>query len=90
MDLAKVIAQIEKLEAHALSPDPALPAGAPFSWLVHFSPTQRHTTPIILGRTTLATVHEAIRRPLNHKAPGPYGVPDMILNHMPPGFHEAL
>ena len=35
-------------------------------------------------------LHEALRRTPNNKAAGPDGVPDMILKHMPPGFHEAL
>jgi len=31
----EVIAQLEKLETTALSPDPTLPPGAPFLWLDH-------------------------------------------------------
>ncbi len=89
-DPAEVIAQVEKLKTHALSPDPTLPPGAPFPWLSHVPPPLRHTNPMISRRITPAIMQEALRRTPNHKVAGPDGVPGMILKHMPPGFHEAL
>ena len=35
MDPVEFIAQVQRLETQALSPDPTLPRGAPFSWLRH-------------------------------------------------------
>ena len=45
---------------------------------------------MISRRITPAIMEEALRRTPNHKAAGPYGVPGLILKHMPPAFHEAL
>jgi hypothetical protein len=39
---------------------------------------------------TPAILEEALRRTPNNKATGPYGVPGLILKHIPPAFHEAL
>jgi hypothetical protein len=45
---------------------------------------------MISGQITPAILHEALRRTPSHKAAGPYGVPDLVLKHMPPKFHVAL
>jgi hypothetical protein len=87
MHPVEVIAQVE---THALSPEPTPPQGAPSPLLRHISPNQQHTIPMISGCITPSTMHEALRRTPNHTAAGPDGVPDLILNHMPPVFHKAL
>ena len=86
----EVIAQLEKLETKALSPDPTLPPGAPFSWLGHVRPIPTSTVPMLIGQITPAVFHEALRRTPNHKAACPNGVPGLMLKHMPPAFHEAI
>ena len=90
VDPAEVIAQVQKLETHALSPNPTLPHGAPFPWHLRVPPNHKHTAPIISGCITPAFMQEALRRTPNHKVAGPDGVPGMILKHMPPGSHEDL
>jgi hypothetical protein len=35
-------------------------------------------------------MQEAFRRTLNHKAAAPDRVPELVLKHMPPAFHEVL
>jgi hypothetical protein len=96
-DPAEVIAQVQKLETHAMSPDPTLPQGAPFPWHLPnvcpfpmVSPNRKHTFPMILGCIIPAIMQEARRRTPNHKAAGLDGIPGMILKHMPLGFLEAL
>jgi hypothetical protein len=89
-DPKEVIRQVQKLETTALSPDPTLPPEAPFPWLSHITPNQRHTIPMISGCITPAILEEALHRTPNHKATGPDGVPGLILKHIPPAFHEAL
>jgi hypothetical protein len=89
-DPKEVIRQIQKLETKAISPDPALPPGASFPRLSHITPNQRSTIPMIPGRITPAILQEALRRTPNHKAAGLDRVPELILKHMPPAFHEAL
>jgi len=90
VDPDEVIAQVQKLETHAMPPSPTLPHGAPFPWHLRVPPNHKHTSPMISGCITPAIMQKAIRRTLNHKEAGPDGVPGMILKHMPPGFHEAL
>jgi hypothetical protein len=90
VDPMEVIAQVQKLEAQALSPYPTLPPGTPFPCFSHISPNHKHTIPIMLGCIIPAIMQEALRRPPSHKAAGPDGVPGMILKHMSPGIHEAL
>jgi hypothetical protein len=87
---SEVIAQIEKLETTALSPDPTLPPGAPFPWLGHVRPTPTSSVPMLIGQISPAIFHGALRRTPNHKAAGPDGVPGLVLKHMPPVFHEAI
>jgi hypothetical protein len=89
VDPAEVIAQVQKLETQALSPDPTLPHGAPFPWYLRVPPNHKHTVPMISGSIT-PSMQEDLRRTPNHKAAGPDGVPGMILKYMPSGFHEAL
>ena len=45
----EVIAQLEKLETIALSPDPTLPPGAPFPWFDHVRPTPTSSVPMKIG-----------------------------------------
>ena len=90
IDSAEVIAQVQKLETQALSPDPTLPNGAPFPWHLRVPPNHKHTVPMISGCITPAIMQVDLRRTPNHKAAGLDGVPGMILKHMPPGFHETL
>ena len=45
---------------------------------------------MISGCITPAVMQEALRRTPKHKAAGPDGIPDMIMKHMPPDFHETL
>jgi hypothetical protein len=90
VDPDEVIAQVHKLETHALSPDPTLPHRAPFSWHLRVPPNHKHTFPMISSCITPAIMQEALRRTPDHKTAGPNGVPGMILKHMPPRFHEAL
>ena len=87
---AKVIAQLEKLESKALSPDPTLPPGAPFPWLGHVRTTPTSSLPMLIGQITPTIFHETLCRTPNHKAAGPDGVPGLVLKHMPPAFHEAI
>ena len=87
---AEVIAQLEKLETPALSPDPTLPPGAPFPWLGHVRPTPTSSVPMLIGQITPAIFHEALRRTPNHEAAGLDGIPGPVLKHMPPTFHEAI
>jgi hypothetical protein len=89
-DPKEVVSQVHKLETTALSLDPTLPPGAPFPWLPHITPNQRHTLPMISECITPAILQKALRRTPNNKAAGPYGVPGLILKHMPSAFHEAL
>jgi hypothetical protein len=89
-DPTEVIAQVQKLETHALSPDPTLPQGAPFPWLCHITPNQQDTIPMISGCITPSIMQEALRRTPSHKASGPDGVPGLILKYTPPAFHDAL
>ena len=86
----EVITQLEKLETKALSPDPTLPPGAPFPWLGHVQPTPTSSVTMLIDQITPTIFHEALRRTPNHKAAGPYGVPGLVLKHMPPTLHEAL
>jgi hypothetical protein len=86
----EVIAQVQKLETQAPSPDITLPPGARFPWLSHVSPNHKHTIPVISGCITPTIIQEVIRHTPNHKAAGPEGIPGMILKHMSPTFHEAL
>ena len=58
VDPAEVIAQVQKLESHAMSPDPTLPHGAPFPWHLHVPPNPKHTVPMISGCTTPAIMQE--------------------------------
>jgi hypothetical protein len=51
---AKVIAQLEKLETKALSPDPTLPQGAPLPWLGHVRPAPTSSVPMLIGQITPA------------------------------------
>ena len=88
--LVRVIAQLEKLETTALSPDPTLPPGAPFAWLVHSRPTPTSSVPMLIGQITPAIFQEALRPTPNHKDAAPNGVPGLVLKHMPPAFHEAI
>ena len=90
VDPAEVIAQVQKLETHAMSPDPTLPHGAPFPWHLRVPLNHKHAAPMISGCITPAIMQEALRRTPNHKAASPDGVPGMILKHMPLGFHEAF
>ncbi len=53
VDPAEVIAQVQKLETHALSPDPTLPHGAPFPWHLRVSPNHKHIIPMISVCITL-------------------------------------
>jgi hypothetical protein len=46
--------------------------------------------PMISGPIALAIMQEALRRTPNHKAAGPDGVPGLVLEHMPPSYHEGL
>jgi hypothetical protein len=86
----EVIAQLKKLETMALSPDPTLPSGAPFSWLGHVRPSPTSSVPMLIGKITPSIFHEALRRTPNHKIAGPDRVPSLVLKHMPPAFHEAI
>ncbi len=63
----EVIAQVQKLETKALSPDPALLPWALFPWLSHDSPIRKHTVPMKSRRINLAILKEALRRTPNHK-----------------------
>jgi hypothetical protein len=45
---------------------------------------------MLIGQITPAIFQEALRRTPNHKAAGPDGVPELVLKHMPPEFHEAI
>jgi hypothetical protein len=90
VDPTEVIAQILKLETQTLSPDPTLLSGAPLPWLSRVIPNHKHSVLMISGCITPAVMQEALRRTPNHKAAGPYGVPGVLLKHMPPDFHEAL
>jgi hypothetical protein len=45
---------------------------------------------MFIGQITPAIFHEALRRTPNHKVAGPYGVPGLVLKHMPPAFHETI
>ncbi len=65
-----MIAQLETLEATALSPDPTLPPGALFPWLVHVRPTPTSSVPMLIGQITPTIFNEALRRTPNHKAAG--------------------
>jgi hypothetical protein len=56
VDPAEVIAQVQKLETQALSPDPTLPPGAPFPWHLRVPPNHRHSAPMILGCITPAVM----------------------------------
>jgi hypothetical protein len=90
VDPTEIIAQVQKLETQALSPDPTRLPGAPFPWLSRVTPNHKHSVPMISGCITPAVMQEALRRTPNHKAAGQDGVPGMILRHMLPGFHEVL
>ena len=68
MDPADVIAQVEKLEIKAMSPEPTLPPGAPFPWLAQVFPSQQYTIPMISGWITSAIMQEALCRTPNNKA----------------------
>ena len=48
------------------------------------------SVPMSIGQITPAIFHEALRRTPNHKAAGPDGVPGLVLEHIPPSFHEAI
>ncbi len=85
-----MIAQLEKLESKALFPDPSLPPGAPLPWLGHVRSTPISSVPMRIGQITPAIFHETLRRTPSYKAAGPYGVPGLVLKHMPPAFHEAI
>ena len=87
---AEVIAQLEKLETTALSPDPTLPPGSPFSYLGYVRPTPTSSIPILIIQITPAIFHEALCRTSNHKVTGPNGVSGLVLKHTPPTFHEAI
>jgi hypothetical protein len=86
----EVVTKLEELETRALSPDPTLPLGAPFPWLEDVKASPTSSIPMIAGKITPAIMLEALRRTPKHKAAGPYGVPCLVLKHMPPAFHEAL
>ncbi len=86
----EIVKKIAELETIALSTDPTLPLGAPFSWLGYVRPTPTSSVPMIAGQITLSIMQEALRRTPNHKAAGPDGVPGLVLKHMPPAFYEAL
>ena len=87
---AEVIAQVQKIETQAISPNPTPPRGAPFPWHLRVPPNHKHTTPMISGCIPSVVMQEALRRTPNPKAAGPNGVPGMILKHMPSEFDEAL
>jgi hypothetical protein len=87
---SKAVNTISEIETGALSPDPTLSPGAPFPWLGLVGPTLTASVPMISDKITTAIMHEALRRTPNHKAAGPYGVPGIVLKHMPRQFHEAL
>ena len=44
---------------------------------------------MVIGHLTQDVFEEALRRNPNYKAPGPDGIPGVILNNMPPTFLQA-
>jgi hypothetical protein len=89
-DPEEVIAQVQKHETQALSPDHTLSQEAPFPWLCHVTPNQQHNIPMIFGCISPSIMHEVFRHTPSHTAAGPDGIPGLILMHMPPPFHDAL
>jgi hypothetical protein len=87
---SEMLTQLTQMETIALSPDPTLPTGAPLPCLGHVRPIPTSSVPMLIGQITPAIFQEALRRTPNHKAASPNGVPDLVLKHMPPAFHEAL
>ena len=45
---------------------------------------------MMIGQITPTIFQEALRRTPNHKIAGLDGVPGVVLEHMPPAFHEVL
>jgi hypothetical protein len=45
---------------------------------------------MLIGQINPVIFHKALRRTRNYKAADSYGVPGLVLKHMPPAFHEAI
>ena len=80
---------VEDLQRKALSPDPDIDPHSPFPWAQDVPPTPQPNTTIIAGRLTQDVLDEALQRNPNYKAPGPDGIPGVILNNMPTAFLKA-
>ncbi len=84
------VTKLAQMETAHLSKDPALPPGAPFSWIGRTRPSLAFSVSIISGQIILAIMQKALHRVPKHKAAGLDGVPELILKPMPPALDEAL